>query len=122
MSEVAELERKILSNDAHLGHGAALPAQKDDLNTPVIAVVGFVSAILTFAIVMGLQATYHQYANTLHAEEVVNVKSDATGNILSAQKASLNGYGWVNKDAGQVSLPIDRAMQLVVNEYSTKAK
>lgn len=104
-------------------HAAHLPAQADDLNTPVIAVVGFVSAILTFAIVVGLQAGYHQYANYLHNEsKVAKPGSDASTAIIASQKATMNDYGWVNKQEGKVALPIDRAMQLVVNEYSTKAK
>lgn len=121
MSEVANVEVKV-APEVHVGHEAHLPAQADDLNTPVIAVVGFVSAILTFAIVMGLQAGYHQFANALHQEKVVNVQTDQSAAVIAAQKATMNSYGWVNKQEGKVALPIDRAMQLVVNEYSTKAK
>lgn len=122
MSEVADADREVAATETHAGHPAHLPAQADDLNTPVIAVVGFVSAILTFAIVMGLQAGYHQYAAKLRQEKAVSENSDRSAAVISAQKATMNSYGWVNKEAGKVSLPIDRAMLLVVNEYSTQSK
>lgn len=122
MSEVADADRDVAATETHQAHPAHLPAQADDLNTPVIAVVGFVSAILTFAIVIGLQAGYHQFANALHTQKVVMPANDQSAAVINSQKATMNSYGWVNKEAGTVSLPIDRAMQLVVNEYSTKSK
>ncbi|MCC9608887.1 hypothetical protein LOC68_08010 [Blastopirellula sp. JC732] len=121
MSETEHVETQV-APEVHVTHQAPLPAQADDLNTPVIAVVGFVSAILTFAIVMGLQAGYHQFANALRTEKVITTQTDQSAAVIAAQKATMNSYGWVDKQAGKVSLPIDRAMQLVVNEYSTKAK
>ena len=33
---------------------------------------------------------------------------------MAAQNAKLNGYGWINRQAGVVSIPIDRAMDLIV--------
>ncbi len=33
---------------------------------------------------------------------------------MAAQNAKLNSYGWVNEQAGVVSIPIDRAMDLIV--------
>ena len=34
------------------------------------------------------------------------------------QRALLNGYGWADRAAGRVQLPIERAMELVVAENS----
>ena len=36
------------------------------------------------------------------------------GNIRAREDQALNSYGWVDKNAGVVRIPIDRAMQLVV--------
>lgn len=33
---------------------------------------------------------------------------------LQAQRETLNGYGWVNKETGVVRIPIDRAMELLL--------
>jgi hypothetical protein len=36
------------------------------------------------------------------------------GNLRTREDQSLSSYGWVDKNAGVVRIPIDRAMQLVV--------
>lgn len=37
-----------------------------------------------------------------------------------AQMKQLTSYGWVDQNAGKVQLPIDRAMELTVQQYSSK--
>jgi hypothetical protein len=34
--------------------------------------------------------------------------------ILSAQRAKLSGYQWIDREKGIVSIPIDRAMQIII--------
>lgn len=36
------------------------------------------------------------------------------------EQAAATGYGWVDKSAGQVRLPIDRAIELTVREHAKK--
>lgn len=96
-------------------------AKYDDLNTPAIAIVGFVSAILTFVSIIGFQAGYY------YVESAVEVaKNRATGptrneTILAEQRGKLATYGWVDKEQKTVGIPIDQAMALVLNEQTSSA-
>ena len=38
----------------------------------------------------------------------------------NAQAKQLTSYGWADQKAGKVQLPIDRAMELTVQQYSSK--
>lgn len=40
--------------------------------------------------------------------------------LQEAQAKQLTSYGWVDKNSGQVQLPIDRAMELTVQQYGAK--
>ncbi len=98
---------------------ADVPHSYDDINTPMIALVGFVGAILTFACIFALQAAYLQYASNLRQSKVVDVRLHEAESILDAQKTKLNNYGWVDRPSETVSMPIDRAMQVVVEQYQS---
>jgi hypothetical protein len=51
------------------------------------------------------------------AEEQRLLDEPARGlEIQSAQRAKLNEYGWVDHDAGVAQIPIDRAIDIVVDE------
>jgi hypothetical protein len=50
---------------------------------------------------------------------------DARGEIdqlRSTERAALDGYGWVDRDAGTVHIPIDRAMSLLVQRRGGAAR
>ncbi|PQO38422.1 hypothetical protein [Blastopirellula marina] len=100
-------------------HQASSAPSYDDLNTPMIALVGFLSAIVTFICIIGLQAAYLQYSTT-HEAEKRDVRLGAVESILSAQEAKLNnGYGWVNKETKTISMPIGQAMKVVAEKYES---
>jgi len=92
----------------------------DDMNTPMIALVGFVSAVVTFICIVGLQAAYLQFEKQQFEKKVVEAKLDTEDSILSAQKAKLNdGYSWVNKDTKTIGMPIEQAMKVVADRYES---
>ena len=92
-------------------------AQSDDLNVPMIATVGVVSVILTIAAVFAVQALYFRYANSEQQRKVVQAATVDADSRLAEQEAKLARYSWVSREEGTVTVPIDRAMQLVVEEY-----
>lgn len=100
-------------------HSADAPMY-DDMNTPVIALVGFVSAVVTFICIIGLQAAYLQFEKQQYEEKVVNVKLEVEDSIVSAQKAKLNdGYSWVDKGTKTIGMPIEQAMKVVADKYES---
>jgi hypothetical protein len=42
--------------------------------------------------------------------------------LRATERARLEGYGWVDRDAGSVHIPIERAMQLLIERRSGGAK
>ena len=91
-------------------------AQQDDLNVPVIATVGIASVALTVAFVFVVQALYQSFVTANIERKVVNVPSVTSDSKLAEQEAALSRFSWKDRDGGIVTIPIDRAMQLVTTE------
>ena len=91
----------------------------DDINTPMVAVIGLVSVILTFALIVGIQVLYHNFEQAEVQRKVVDAPSLEADNLMAEQEAQLNRYGWIDREKGKVAIPIDRAMEFVVNELKT---
>lgn len=100
--------------EAHAGESAEAQAQDigEDLNVPVIAAVGLVSTITVLALIMLMVGLY--YSTERHElEQKFKVVGQTTyDELLDEQSARLGSYGWVDAEAGVVSIPIDRAMQV----------
>ena len=90
----------------------------NDLNTPMIALVGLLGMLLTFIAIVALQVLYYAAANRREEQKVVNVPTTASNSLLAEQEVKLTRYGWIARDTKQVAIPIERAMKLVVDELS----
>lgn len=95
------------------------PAKYDDLNTPLIAIVGFVSAIFTFVVIVGFQAGYYYVESSVAAAKTKAIGPTRSETILAEQRGKLASYGWVDRDKQSVAIPISEAMALVVNEQTS---
>jgi hypothetical protein len=97
-------------------------ATGDDVNTPVIALVGFISALLFFAIIILLEvAFYWAEAQQRYEKDMSQAPLELT-TLTHNQQARLAEYRWVDEKKGVVAIPIDRAMELVVADLGTKAE
>lgn len=115
-----EVNEAVVETTEHHDLAASDLPMYDDMNTPVIALVGFVSAAVTFICIIGLQAAYLQFEKQQYEEKVVNVKLEVEDSIVSAQKAKLNdGYSWVNKESKTIGMPIEQAMKVVADKYES---
>ncbi len=95
-------------------------AERDDLNVPMIATVGVISVTLTVAIVFAVQALYFNYANRETQRKVVQAPTVDSNSRLAEQEAKLQRYSWVSKENGTVTIPVERAMSLVVRELGAQ--
>ncbi len=93
-------------------------AQRDDLNTPLIAIVGFLGAIATFAIIVVLQVLYYQLEAAEQLRKEISPEPAELASAIADQKAKLADYRWVDQQKELVGIPIDRAMQLVVDDLA----
>ena len=109
--------------DAWHSHEGEAPPQDNhgSINPGFIALVGFVGVILLLITMYAL----YKYFEVIVQDEVVLKRErwDARSEVVSAQaqwSAQLSSYSWADPQAGTVSLPIDRAMQVVATEYTAR--
>ena len=88
----------------------------DDPNVAASAVIGIISAILLFVIIVVLQAYFYQAEQGELERKVYSQPYQALQQLDANQIELLNSYGWVSEAEGTVHIPIQRAMELVAAE------
>jgi len=91
----------------------------DDPDVPASAVVGVVSAILLFVVVVALQALFFRMQEGERSRKVYEQPYEALQKLDADQLGTLTSYGWVDQQQGVTRIPIERAMQLIVDESRT---
>ncbi len=104
-----------------------LEQEPDRLSTTTVIVIGIVSALVTIASILLSSELLIQRENALHPGlreeapasaapraigmlEQTLIREDCYGKRLAEdQRAELGRYGWVDRDQGLVSIPIERA-------------
>ena len=78
--------------------------------------VGIFSLILTFDVVMGLQALYYWQLDRMVIAERFYRQPDNLAKTVEKQKIQLVEYRMLDSEKGIVSIPIARAMEIVAAE------
>ncbi|MGI9456191.1 MAG: hypothetical protein ACR2NU_06480 [Aeoliella sp.] len=90
----------------------------DDLNIGSIVMWGLVSVVVTVVSVLGLHALYNWYEDQQLMEKSYQAVDTNADNELNRQEGSLEkAVAWVDKEKGIVGLPINRAIELTLDEY-----
>jgi FlaG/FlaF family flagellin (archaellin) len=92
----------------------------DDPDVPASAVVGIISAILLFAIIVALQALFYSFEEQELQRKVYSQPYEALQQLDADQMEQLNSYGWISEPDGVAYIPIDRAMELTVQELAAE--
>ncbi|HYW78543.1 MAG TPA: hypothetical protein VE890_03165 [Thermoguttaceae bacterium] len=95
-------------------------AKYDDLNTPAVAVVGLLGAILTVATILAVFVLYQRVDSRLEYERNTSQTPVEVSTLVANQRITLTETRWLNQEAGTVRIPITRAMELVVAEIASK--
>ena len=90
----------------------------NDLNSAKIALVGFLGALLTFIVILAMQVLYYSAVVQETEQKVIQAPTTQSDTLLAEQAVKLTRYGWIDREKQQVTIPIDRAMELVVNDLS----
>lgn len=88
------------------------------VNTPSLILAGLLGTILTVAAILGLQVVYYQYTASLEASQGPGQPQAEMEALRDRQQAVLADYGVIDPEKGVVAIPIDRAMELVVNDLA----
>ena len=93
---------------------------RDDINIPVVIVLGIVTGLIVAVAIIGTQAGYNYVS---HAEVERNYReAEANGSlnlgkrVWAEQEAAMNdpAKGWATTQKTAVRMPIDRAEQLLI--------
>jgi hypothetical protein len=93
-------------------------AQHDDLNTSTIALVGFVGAVVVFAVILILTIIFYQVEARQRQEKLVSPAYAQVSKLEADQQGRLASYGWIDQKKQIALIPVARAMDLVVAELS----
>lgn len=86
----------------------------DDPNTPMSAVVAVISAVLLVVVILLLEALYFGMVAGEDRRKLVETGTEAAVGLRADQERLLASYGWVDRAAGVVRIPVDRAAELVI--------
>jgi hypothetical protein len=92
-----------------------------------IAIFGGATIVLLVVMVLAIQAYYDHAREQQVYVQVLKPESEDLVNLRSREDSDLHSYKYIDRGAGSVRLPIDRAMELLEKEaaagrlpYSTK--
>lgn len=92
----------------------------DDFSTPKLVLIAIVSTVLLLVTVLVLQVLYYGYQSDLDQTKVIDVRNAEADSALAQQRARLTRYAWTDQPGGLVTIPIERAMQLVVRDEAAR--
>ncbi len=92
----------------------------DTINTSGIVLVGFMSAIVTFAIIIGVQAMYYSASQAELVKKDVNVADKMVIETVTRQRQKLTGYSWADDKKQKVSIPIEKAIAKVIEKEAAR--
>jgi len=93
-------------------------SQQRDPNTSGVLLVGIVGSIVLFAVVVALIGLYQSVEHQQLQDKVYNTVPQELSQLRAKQIAQINGYRHMPGDDGRVALPIERAMELSVDELN----
>jgi hypothetical protein len=91
--------------------------EERDPKTSSTLIVGAVGVILLGVVILLLQVLFHRTAEAERWRKVVSQQPEQLRQLRTQQLDQLNSYRWVDEQGGVVTIPIERAMGLVVREH-----
>jgi len=96
-----------------------MPEQEVSRSNFLLSILGSLGAILIFALILFVAYLPNRPAPIDQAYNELRQTRAAEARAAGLNK--LNGYEVINADAGTVRIPIERAMELTVQEYKAPA-
>ncbi|MCB0272629.1 MAG: hypothetical protein KDD46_06425 [Bdellovibrionales bacterium] len=99
-----------------MGHVSPTGYEKSDVNVKKVVVATVLPAIAIILCLIGLDQ-YMTIANEkTYYDHVLGVEDSTYKELVQKETETLNNYKVIDKQKGIVRLPIQRAMQLIVQE------
>ena len=95
-------------------------AEADDVRTTWLFLAVVVGVVVLGAVVLGVQQYFDLALRDELQRKVLAVESTALRNLRAAEQVKLGSYQWVDRKAGVVRIPVDRAMELTLAEWAAR--
>lgn len=82
--------------------------------------VGLIGTVILVLIVVGLQTWFYAYEKDELQEKVYSQEYAELASLVKTQEENLKTYRWIDPASGIVSIPIDLAMERVVQESGSR--
>ena len=105
--------------DTHHYH-TDITMKDDDPQSWSTILVGLVGFVLLFVIVILLHTIFLITIEAEHQKKIIAAKPAELGDMRVQQSEALDGYRWVNEQDGVAAIPLERAIDLVVEDYETQ--
>ena len=96
----------------HNGHAAA----RENLDTGLIITAGVLLVVLVYVLIILVQGWFYLAQTDEYVRKVIEPRNELLASAMAGQQETLHTYRLINEAEGQVGIPIERAMQLVVRE------
>jgi len=87
-----------------------------DVRAGLIMTIGVSGALWIVVIVLSVQALTYHLQQGMYEQDVVAPPNQARQAYREAQLEQIQAYGWVDREAGIVTIPIDRAMSVYAGQ------
>ncbi|MHC4470790.1 MAG: hypothetical protein ACYTDY_19310 [Planctomycetota bacterium] len=91
-------------------------AETDEFRIAPIVLTGIVSAILLFVLTVAMSALLLHAKATELQKKSTTAKPELLQRNTNREMALLHDYRWIDEKKGVVRIPIERAMELMVEE------
>lgn len=97
-------------------------AAYDDLNVKRIFIVGIVSIVVTAVTALAVQVLYYYLEDVQQARTSENSSYTRQNNALKAQTEDISRPQGVDAETGNLVIPIENAMSVIISESETRKK
>ena len=87
-----------------------------EVDAPSVALYGGLIIAIIIAVFLGVTLFWDKFLNGRFKDVVEGSPNAQIEDLHKREDAALSGYRFVDKGKGQVRIPLDRAMQLLVSE------
>ncbi|MGB1708811.1 MAG: hypothetical protein ACPHF4_13355 [Rubripirellula sp.] len=97
-------------------------AAYDDLNVKRIFIVGIASVVVTAVTALAVQVLYYYLDDMQKARTSENSSYTRQNNALISQIAEITEPQGVNAETGNLTIPIENAMSIIISESEAREK
>jgi hypothetical protein len=92
--------------------------EEDGLNAASIIMWGFLSCVVTFAVMLFAFAIYFEFENKILQKRVITPAIIESEDVVNEQIGLVESYGPADAATGKYRVPVSRARELVIRELA----